>query len=280
MKRVLVPIDFSEASLKALEFGVEMANRLKANLRIMHVVTGKNYAPFFDPTHNAELRIDGMAEHWMEKLTHDFTPKYTVHGGNFDYKVREGNVTREICNQAKYDDSSIIIVGSHGISGFEDKWIGSNAYRLVSNAPCPVMLVRKQTVWKEFQRIVIPLTVKKDSRLKVPIVTGVAKLFGAKVFIAGLKQSSFKYLLVGIRVAIRQVQNFIETKAGLETESTILSGKDKPKILLDYAQSVNADLIAINIHNDNNPLAEIIRPFANDVINYSEIPVLVVPTRE
>lgn len=280
MKRVLVPVDFSEASLKALEFGVEMANRLKANLRIIHVVTGKHYAPFFDPEHNAELRIDGVAENWMEKLMSDFTPKYAVQGGVLDYKVREGNVTREISNQAKYDDSSLIVVGSHGISGFEDKWIGSNAYRLVSNAPCPVMLVRKDMVWKEFNTIVMPVTIKKDSRLKVPIVAGVAKLFGAKIYIVGLKQSSLKYLLISIKSAIRQVQNYIENNAGLETESTILSGKDKPRLLLDYAKSVNADLIAINVNNDANPLSEIFRPFANDVINYSELPLLVIPTRE
>lgn len=280
MKRVLVPIDFSEASLKALEFGVEMANRLNANLRILHVVNGKNYAPFFDQANNAELLVDGQADTWMKKLMSDFTPRYVVANGQFDFKIREGNVTREICNQAKYDDTSLIVVGSHGISGFEDKWIGSNAYRLVSNSPCPVMLVRKNMVWKEFKSIVMSITIKKETRTKIPVVAGVAKLFGAKVYIAGFKQSSLKYLLVSIRAAIRQAQTYMEEKAGLETESTIISGSNMPQLLLDYAKSVNGDLIAINVHSDSNPLGEIFRPFANDVINYSELPLLVVPSHE
>ena len=280
MKRVLVPIDFSEASLKALEFGVEMANRLNANLRILHVVNGKNYAPFFDQANNAELLVDGQADTWMKKLMSDFTPRYVVANGQFDFKIREGNVTREICNQAKYDDTSLIVVGSHGISGFEDKWIGSNAYRLVSNSPCPVMLVRKNMVWKEFKSIVMSINIKKETRTKIPVVAGVAKLFGAKVYIAGFKQSSLKYLLVSIRAAIRQAQTYMEEKAGLETESTIISGSNMPQLLLDYAKSVNGDLIAINVHSDSNPLGEIFRPFANDVINYSELPLLVVPSHE
>jgi nucleotide-binding universal stress UspA family protein len=279
MKRVLVPVDFSEASISALEFGLEMANMLKADLRVMHVVTGKNYSPKFDQN-NVDLRIDGQIENWMQKLKEEYSVRYKVIGGKFDLKVREGHITKEICNQAKYDDSSIIVVGSHGISGFDDKWIGSNAYRLVSNSPCPVLLVRKDMKWKEFRRIVLPIDIKKESRLKVPVVTGVAKLFNAKVYVVGLRESNFSSIIVSIKAAIRQVQRFIELNANLETESEILKGSGLPQKLLQYAASIDADLVAVQVHHDSNPFADFFRPFANDVINYADRPVLVVPTKE
>lgn len=278
MKRVLVPVDFSEASMNALNFGVELANLLKADLRVMHVITGKNYAPSF-ATHNTEMRIDGLVDTWMLKIKEDYQPLYKVHNGVFDFKIREGNVTREITNQAKYDDTSLIVLGSHGISGFEDRWIGSNAYRVVSNATCPVMLVRKDVEWKPFKRIVLPLEIKKESRLKVPVVTGVAKLFGAKLYLVGLKETNLKSMINSIRSVIRQVDRFIKSNTQLETEIFILSGGNLPRKLIEYGESVQADLVTIQIHHETNLFNDLVKPFANDLINIATIPVLVVPTK-
>jgi nucleotide-binding universal stress UspA family protein len=279
MKRVLVPIDFSEASMSALEFGLQLANLLKANLRVMHVNTGKHYAPLFEQD-NVELRIMDQADGWLEKIREDIAPRYKVLNGNFDVKLREGNVTKEIANQAKYDDSSLIVVGAHGISGFEDKWVGSNAYRLVSNAPCPVLLVRKGMKWADLKHIVMPIDLKKESRYKVPAVAGIATLFGAKITVAGLKHSNQLFILNRTKAAMRQVEKYITETTGLPVDDVVLSGKNLPQLLLDHAKNVQADLIAVGVHHDSNLFADLIRPFVNDVINYAECPVLVVPSQE
>lgn len=279
MKRVLVPIDFSEASMSALEFGLELANLMSANLRVMHVDTGKHYAPLFEQD-NVELRIMGQADEWLERIRAEIAPRYKVVNGNLDVKLRQGNVTREITNQAKYDDSSIIVLGSHGISGFEDKWVGSNAYRLVSNAPCPVLLVRKGMQWSSLKSIVMTIDLKHESRLKVPAVVGLGTLFNSKITIVGLKHSSQLFFTNRIKSVIRQVQRFIEESTTMKSDYAILSGNGLPQKLLDYANSINANLIAVGVHHDSNPFSELIRPFVNDVINYAECPVIVIPTQE
>lgn len=279
MKRVLVPIDFSEASLNALEYGLQIANLFKADLRVMHVITGKHYAPSFE-VDQPELLIRGRVDEWMEKVLGDVKPRYLVQGGKLDIKIREGNVTKEISNQAKYDDTSLIVVGSHGISGFEDKWVGSNAYRLVSQANCPVLLVRKDMPWKPLKRIVLPIDIYKESRLKIPVVVGFGKLFDSTIHVVGMKSTSFLFINNRLRSAIRQVQEFVEKKAGLVSEYGIIHSGNLPQKLLEYSDGVNADLIAVQVHHDKNPFTDLIRPFANEVINFSERPVLVVPTRE
>ncbi|MFT3740322.1 MAG: universal stress protein [Breznakibacter sp.] len=279
MKRVLVPIDFSEASMNALEYGLQIANLFEADLRVMHVVTGKHYAPPFEYD-QPELFIRGRVDEWMEKVLKDIRPRYKVTGGKVDIKIREGNVTKEISNQAKYDDSSMIVLGSHGISGFEDKWVGSNAYRLVSNTMCPVLLVRKGMPWKPLKKIVLPIDITKESRMKIPVVVGFGKLFNSTIHVVGMKRTSMLFVYNRIKSAIRQVQDFVEKKAGLESEYGIIEGNNLPQKLLEYAENVNADLIAVRIHHDTNPFNDLIRPFVNEVINYSERPVLVVPTHE
>ncbi len=280
MKRVLIPIDFSKDSINALEYGIEMANYLNANVRIMHVKTGINYIPAFAKDQAASL-INGQVERWMDEIKDLHLAKYQVPGGQLDYKVREGNVVHEISNQAKYDDASLIVVGSHGESGFEDRWIGSNAYRLAAHSPCPIIVVGKGMRWgKGIRRIVVPIDYTKASRQKIPVLAGVAKHFHARVDLVGLKQSNFQFLLKRIGLFNKQVERFLREKAGVEVTSTIFSGKNLVQQMIDYADSVEADMVTIHIHHSRNPFANLLRPFANELINRSSKPVFVIPTKE
>jgi nucleotide-binding universal stress UspA family protein len=280
MKRVLIPVDFSEDSVNAAKYGIQVANRLKADVRLIHVKTGINYAPEFARDEMAS-RIDGQVTGWMKELKTSVEQDYYVSGGKFDWKIREGNVVREISNQAKYDDTSLIIVASHGVSGFEDKWIGSNAYRLVAHAPCPVIVVRHGVKFNgTIRKIVVPIDFNKASRQKIPIIAGLAKVYGAKIYLVGMKDASLRYVLKRVGAFTRQVERFIRKQTDLDVETRILSGRNLTQQLMDYALQVDADLIAIRIHHSSNPFSNLFRPSTNDIINYSERPVLVVPTKD
>ncbi len=280
MKRVLIPVDFSIASVNALIYGIEMANHLKANVRVMHVNTGAHYAPSF-AKERVEMQLIGQAQVWMEELMKEYSASYKVEGGNFDYKIREGNVVNEITNQAKYDDSSLIVVGSHGASGFESRIIGSNAYRLVSNSPCPVIVINKNMEWTGgIKSIVVPIDYSKSSRRKIPIVTGIAKLFNAKVYLVGLKESNILYILNKIGLFNKQVEGFIRKNAGVEVETTIISGKNLVEQLVDFSVQVDADLVTMHINHSPNPFIKLFKPFSNELINSSVKPVLAIPTKD
>src|SRR5690554_7903753 len=142
MKRIMVAVDFSDISVFAVDVAAHVANSLKTKLRLVHVRTGKQYFPEF-AKNNPQFSIEDNDVSYMEFLVNRAKRIYKVESGEVDYKFRQGNVVKEITNQAHYDDSIVIVCGTHGVSGFEDRWIGSNAYRLVSSAPCPVLAVRK-----------------------------------------------------------------------------------------------------------------------------------------
>ena len=96
----------------------------------------------------------------------------------------------------------------------------------------------------------------------------------------GLRDSSFKHVLLRIKTQMNLVERYIKEHADLEVEKKVLSGRNLPKQLRNYAKETNADVLAIRIHHSANPLVNMFRPFANDMVNYSEIPVLVVPTSD
>lgn len=281
MKRVLVPIDFSENSMLALKHGIVIANKLQANLRIVHVKTGNSYAPEFGRD-EIDLRINNRIENWMEFIFSKYQDKYTVTNGKFDFKVREGHVVQQLVNQAHYDDTTLIVIGSHGASGFTDRWIGSNAFRLVVDAPCPVLVMRPNMSFdSSFSRILIPVNLRKSSRRKLPVVAGVAKLFNAKVCLVGIRQTNLKYIFSQLLATLRQVENYLVNSAGLTIESkTTLTGGDLSKKLIDYATEVGADMMSVDVVVNSGRLTEKFRPFLNDIINKAKCPVLAIPIKE
>lgn len=279
MKRILVPIDFSDNSVFALQVAVGLSNELNSALRIIHVQTGQQYAPEFLGD-NPEERIIGQARQWLEHLVKKFLPDYKVHNGEFDYKVREGNVVREITNQARYDDASLIVVGTHGISGVEEKWLGSNAYRLVSHAPCPVLTVRKGMRWENPHKVLLPIDYHKLARKIVPVVAGFAKLLKAEVSVVALQKKS-KWLIPGrSNIYARQAERYIQNNTSLKVSVTNFNWQGDVKNIMTFAREQSASVIAIHLIKSTNPFESFFRPFANEILNTSDIPVLIVPVKE
>lgn len=279
MKRILVPVDFSEDSVFAVDVAVQVANAFNAKLRLMHVRTGKRYHPEFAKD-NPHFVIDNKDTAYAEFLTKRAKLAYQVDQGQVDFKFREGNVVREIRNQAHYDDSLLIVIGTHGVSGFEDRWVGSNAYRLVSNAPCPVLAVRKQMQIGAEPKILLPIDTEKVSRKIVPTVAGFAKVMKASLLVAGITKRSRWALPGRVAAYVMQVERFLKKRAFLPYEAVMVDGSDGPQELLDYAHQSKATVIALPVRRTINPFESIFYPFANELLNRSDLPILVVPEAE
>ena len=88
----------------------------------------------------------------FQKLIDKYSPE--LPDSTIDYAIREGKIYREIIDEAKEIESLCIIMGTHGISGFEQFWIGSNANKLISVSPCPVITLRTGVDAKTEMRVI------------------------------------------------------------------------------------------------------------------------------
>ncbi|WP_075591644.1 universal stress protein [Labilibacter marinus] len=278
MKRILVPIDFSENAFNALTHGIEIANKLNADCRIIHVRTKKTIQKYLKS--NVDSLLSEDINEWLEEIISKYKDKYRVAGKSIDFKIREGNVFKEISNQAKYDDTTLIVMGTHGASGFEDKFIGSNAYRLVSASPVPVLAVRPERSWRGINKIVLPIGASKSSRQKVPAAVGFAKIFDAKIYVIGIKEKGYNILNSRVNSFVKQTRKFIEKNTDLRVESSILDSGSRIEKLIQFTEEVDADIIATKIHHAAIPFENMIKPFANQLINEADCGVLAIPTKE
>lgn len=143
LNRILVPVDFSENSRRALEYGCAFAEQFGSELHLLHVLQdlvamvpepGLAFPPPGD--YMEELRASA------EKGLADLPDKAWAEGKSVVRATRQGPPFLEIVRYATDNETDLIIMGTHGRSGLAHVLLGSVAEKVVRKAPCPVLTVR------------------------------------------------------------------------------------------------------------------------------------------
>jgi nucleotide-binding universal stress UspA family protein len=190
--------------------------------------------------------------------------------------VLKGKIYKTIIQTAANLKADVIIMGTHGASGFQEHIIGSNAYKVVSSAPCPVISVQTHIKKIGFHDIVLPIDNSPTSRQKVPVAIELARYYKSVIHIAGLINSSNEEVLMKFDVKINQVKHFIEEKE-VAYSVKVLNGENPSTLLMDYATQINADLMVIMTDQEGGLF---MGSGAQKVVNHSKIPVLSVRPQE
>lgn len=141
LKKILVPVDFSDCSNKALQYAIPFARQFDAELTLLHVVQPFVAIPEM-PSVDAALIQSQMREAGKNQLDtlrrtiDEEIPSKTM--------LRVGSPHVEIINAAKESGIDVIILSTHGRTGLTHVFLGSNAERVVRHAGCPVLIVREQ----------------------------------------------------------------------------------------------------------------------------------------
>ncbi|MBE8714586.1 universal stress protein [Sphingobacterium hungaricum] len=138
MKKLLIPIDFSENSTKALAYAAEIANESGHELDLIHIFKGHDhiYANALSGDELVDPQI-GLAKRELTKLTKVLHEKYPSLITNFFFS--DGNLFEEISRQTASTKYDAIIMGTKGSSGLESIFIGSNTYNVLLNTRTPVL---------------------------------------------------------------------------------------------------------------------------------------------
>ncbi len=271
MKNILVPVDFSKDSINALDHAISIANREKANIRIIHVRKNKNYdTPFI--IKGGDKEYGKTVNDFCSDLVTKYKPKYKGHG-YFDFIIRIGKIYNVIAEQAEIDQAYLIVMGTHGVSGFEEHWVGSNAYKVVCKAPCPVLTIRSGYKKKKINRIVLPIDARSETRMKVPYIADMASVLKAEVNVVSVRTTERSDIVKRLNNYVTQTVDFLE-KRGIKVTKGDLKGNNIAEITYTYAVHQDAGLIAIVSNERGAPLSIPISSTAQHMVNHSPVPVL------
>lgn len=138
---ILVPVDFSAHAEKALKYGIALAKNFEASLRVLHVLDQPVQPPHqIDENMLTRLQpeIEPRAQQAMREMVGRLAPK----GLDCATAYAVGRAYSQIVHDAEQNDSDLIVLGTHGLSGLQQLFLGSTADRVVRHAPCPVLTVK------------------------------------------------------------------------------------------------------------------------------------------
>jgi nucleotide-binding universal stress UspA family protein len=141
LKKILVPIDFSDCAKKALRYAIPLAKEHEAAITLLYVVPTNyaigEYGAIDYASLEAEMRASGDKQ--LAQLAVD-----EVRGQvSTDTLIRTGSPAFEIIDLAKGLPADLIVISTHGHTGLKHVVLGSVAEHVVRRAPCPVLVVRE-----------------------------------------------------------------------------------------------------------------------------------------
>jgi len=168
----------------------------------------------------------------------------------------------------------MIFAGTHGVSGFEQYWIGSNAYRIVTQAPCAVVTIRSDYQFKTtIDRILLPIDSSMETKQKLPFVADLANTFGAVIHL-------LKIYNTPISVIRKRIDKYGEDAEKCLNENKVkfvtaeLEAENVAVSIINYSKEHEIDLISIMTDQDMTTANKFLGPYAQQLINNSAIPVL------
>lgn len=276
ISRILVPVDFSQNASNAIRQAVFIAKSFMAKIDFIHVVTPVYAGASVDIMPTADVfytKLIKDAEKRMKEIAMDIK---NSEGVDIEIVSAMGVVHDCILAHAKKIKADLIIMGTHGTSGIKEFFAGSNAYRVVSDAKCPVLTIQKRIIKKGFKTIVLPITHQLNSRQKVNLVATLARIYFSKILITGYATGKNKSDMLKAKQYAAQVEKFLKNEA-IDCKTFFIKDENFTKSILDFASTQKADLVAIMTNNDFSLKQMVNGTYAQQFVNHSKIPVLCSP---
>jgi len=271
---ILVPVDFSETSILAIEHAASIAVHDKDTITLLHVIEGANFDPVtettaFDVTHVVEFVIEEAANN-LKKIIADKTG-----GVTYKFLIVSGKAHSKITETANQQKSDFIVMGAYGSSGIQS-FAGSNASKVIQQADCPVVVVKTKSNNNGYKNIVLPLDLSEETKQKVSHAVELAEYFHSTVHVVSVNESD-EFLADKINANLKQVENYFKDR-NIETTATIIqdSSENFADHIINWAIPKNADLIVIMSQQEKSFREYFVGSYAQQIVNKSPIPVMTV----
>lgn len=264
--KIIVPIDFSENSIKALEFAIFMADKKHAKITLVHVVEA-----VYDFASQAAIALDSMYSD-CEKMLDKLIEKYKASGVEMEYKIVDGVASISVARIADEIDATLIVMGTQGASGIKKALIGTTTVNLIREANCPVLVVPAQAKVTEIKKVTLALEFANHEEPFIDWIIDMSKRWELGLEILHVQTShSFKEEL-----AILGIEGYLQKKhPGLQMRIHTFYAASASEGLDMYMQE-HDNMILVMCHEHRNLWNQIIQKSQSIKMAYhTHIPLLI-----
>jgi nucleotide-binding universal stress UspA family protein len=282
INKIVVPLDFSKTSLKALDIAVEMAKLNNAKVVLIHTIepVPVNAEPgYFDTTLFAKSGYDPFIEDSDKNLANIAEGIKKQGIGEVEVHTIIGRIHSEINAVAEKHKADIIVMGTHGVSGFQEYFAGSNTFRVIRNSSIPVLSVNEKSGITGFRNILVPFRDNPHSREKVDYAIDLARMYNATIHVLAVDTEGGDEHYRKMVLEAEQIEGIV-SNSDIKCVTKIVAGAYVADVILSYAKAENADLIISMADLEKMNITEYFTgPFAQQIVNHSPVPVLSIRPR-
>ncbi|GAB4368404.1 MAG: universal stress protein [Calditrichia bacterium] len=294
IKKILVPVDFSEFSDKALEYAIEFAKQFDASLTLFHAII------IFQEDVDEEQRLEAYQE-WVKNHEDRITrrivghrQKAHGHGIQVDTVVQRGispaDVILEYIEENNFD---LIVMGTHGRSGLKHLFLGSVAEKVSRISKIPVLTVHRSVKEFQMQNLLVAVDFSPYSKEATDYAVALAKKFHSRIkfihviekeihpsFYASGISSIFEIDTDLEQRVIENMKTFLEDQLQPEGQYDYIVKEGRPhKEIVEFSQEDHTDMIIIASHGLTGLDYILLGSTAEKVVRWANSPVLIVKKR-
>jgi nucleotide-binding universal stress UspA family protein len=266
MKKILVPCDFSEPSVQAFRFAVDIAGQSRGEIHLLHVIElpvlyNESVVMSFEQDYmdnmkkNAEKNFRKMIDKWSDGVK----VKTLYEFGGLQSTIRE---------TVEKISADLVVVGTHGASGLKEYTVGSNTEKLVRALTVPVISVRK--VPKSIKNIVFPTRPDLDQEELTMKVKELQNFFKATLHVLFVNTPAVFKTDLSTKSAL---ENFAKRFMLKNYTLNIYNDTDEEQGIINFSRDVKADLVAMRTHGRRGLAHMATGSIAEDVVNHIECPI-------
>ncbi|WP_283642904.1 universal stress protein [Croceibacter atlanticus] len=272
MKNILVPTDFSEQAENALKVAAQFAKTHNADIYLLHML--ELPMQLIDPTSNnnsqnlpESLFFMKLAhKRFEEVLASDYLEGVTVHETVHFHEAFDG-----IMEVSKEHDCDLIIMGSHGATGFKEMFIGSNTEKVVRYSEIPVLVIKQEIPNFRVDNFIFATDFSEETKRPFNEAVKFANKIDANIHLVYINTANkFKTT----EEAEKKMSNFLEGMESKTFNLHIYNDRTIEEGILNYAQSIDAGLIGISTHGRKGLAHFFNGSLSEDIVNHAKRPVI------
>ncbi len=268
MKKILVPCDFSSPAIEAFRFAIDIASKSEGSITVLKVIdipivhdTAFGMPTYIDNSGLiAELRNDARKN--FERLVKKYGKGYP----DVKLSVIQGPTSvmiRDVIEEKKF---SLVIMGTHGSSGLQEFFVGSNAEKIVRFSTVPVFVIRKTVPVSSIKNIVFPTSLQSDQSDFIKRLKVIQEFFGAKLHILFLN-TPFNF------IRDNELKEYATKHRFTNFTLNLRQDRYEPDGIISFSKEIKADMLAMPTHGRKGLSHFISGSITEEVVNHIECPV-------
>jgi nucleotide-binding universal stress UspA family protein len=271
-KNILVPTDFSDTSLNAVKFALDLAEIMKADVFLLHVAEEQSFLSGLFSSDD----FDKISSELWSKLNNVVDQLKDSFPNRIIPLLSKGDAHEKIVEVSELIGSTYVVMGTAGADNLRKRLVGSNALRVVKESRIPVISIKGNVSNGHVKSIALPLDLTKETREKVNKAIEMARTFHAKIDVFSILLTDDEEVVQKLRAQLNQVSNFI-ANAGVDCTANLHKGSEGVdklgEAVIAFANEIKSDMIVIMTRQETNLTDFFIGSSAQQVIHESNLPV-------